>query len=122
MTCTRRTRSNTPLQALTLANDLQFVECARALTDRVLAQGPKTAEARVAHAFRHCLSRDPRPEEVRRLVDLLEQQRRRFAERPEAARQWLGIEDGESEEIAGRAAWTFVARVLMNLDEFVTRE
>lgn len=122
VTCTRRTRSNTPLQALTLANDVQFVECARALADRFLAQGPKPAEARVADAFRLCLSRDPRPEEAGRLVKVFEQQTKRFAEQPDEARQFLGVEAGSGEGIHVRAAWTFVARVLMNVDEFVTRE
>ncbi|MBI4657875.1 MAG: DUF1553 domain-containing protein [Verrucomicrobia bacterium] len=122
VTCTRRTRSNTPLQALTLANDHQFIECARALADRLFSQGAKRIEEQVAHAFRLCLSRGPRPEEANRLADLLAQQTKRFAERPEEARQLLGRADGDGEQIPVRAAWTFVARVLMNVDEFVTRE
>jgi hypothetical protein len=101
-TCTRRNRSNTPLQALTLLNDQGFYEFAQALARRVLKEGPADDGGRVAYAFRLCLGRPPRERERQVLLRLL--QRERGAAGPEAA------------------AWTSVARVLLNLDEFITRE
>jgi mono/diheme cytochrome c family protein len=100
-TCTRRNRSNIPLQALTLLNDEAHVEFAQALAARVLREGPADDAGRLRHAFRLCLSREPTPRERQRLADLLARQER------------AGDRD---------AAWTTVARVLLNLDEFITRE
>ncbi len=100
--CTRRNRSNTPLQALTLLNDQGFFELAQALGARVLKEGPGDHAGRVAYAFRLCLGRPPQERERQVLLRLL--QRERDAAAPEAA------------------AWTSVARVLLNLDEFITRE
>jgi mono/diheme cytochrome c family protein len=113
--CTRRVRSNTPLQALTLLNDEAFFEFAGALANRALSEGPPDDAGRLNFAFRQCLSRSPSPTELRRLGDLLASVR---AERVE------GMPNGEA-AFAGapeRAAWTAVARVLLNLDEFITRE
>jgi hypothetical protein len=104
--CTRRIRSNTPLQALTLLNDQASFECAQALADRVLREVPEGRPAQVRRAFRLCLGRDPSAAEVERLSRLLEQ---------EAA------EAGEGAS-AERAAWTTLGRVLLNLDEFINRE
>jgi len=97
--CTRRLRSNTPLQALTLLNDEAFVELAEALADRVLSESPEPQ--RLDHAFRLCLARPPHASERERLQSLLEQERH------------------EGDE---RTAWITVARVLLNLDETITRE
>jgi hypothetical protein len=98
--CTRRNRSNTPLQALHLANDPAFLEIAAALGRRVLAEGPADDAGRVAYAFQLCTSREPTPAEASRLTRYLDQAR---AKNPDTA-------------------WTMLARVLLNLDEFVTRE
>ncbi len=70
--CTRRVRSNTPLQALMLLNDEAFFEFARALADRVLTQGPEDADARLSYAFRLALARDPSEAERDRLRELLD--------------------------------------------------
>ncbi len=99
--CTRRNRSNTPLQALTLLNDQGFYELAQGLAARVLREAPPDDAARLRHAFRLCVSRTPTSLEEKRLSDLLASQRAASA---------------------GDAAWTTVARVLLNLDEFITRE
>ncbi len=99
--CTRRVRSNTPLQALTLLNDEAFYECARALAARVLRDAPRDDSARIEHAFRLCLGRRPDREERARLLALLQQEK--VPEMPEIA-------------------WTTVARTLLNLDESITRE
>ncbi len=106
-TCTRRMRSNTPLQALTLLNDQQFFEFAVALGERVRREAPGDVAAQIAFAFRTCLAREPTQTEHRRLVELFHQQR----------------SDGEGDEASrDAAAWTIIARVLLNLDETITRE
>jgi hypothetical protein len=99
--CTRRLRSNTPLQALTLLNDQQFYEMAEGLAARILREAPASDAGRVDYAFRLCLARHPRPEEARRLLELK-----------------------QTEAAAGEMSqpWTALARVLLNLDETVTRE
>ena len=98
--CTRRTRSNTPLQALHLANDPTFMEMAQALAKRILKEGPSDDATRVAYGFRLCFARTPTPEEHSRLLQYVSDQQQANREQ----------------------AWTMLARVLLNLDEFVTRE
>lgn len=105
--CTRRLRSNTPLQALTLLNDQQFFELARALAERVLREGGADDSARLDHAFRLCVARLPAAQEKTRLLALLAQLRTPTANDPAASEQ---------------EAWTTVTRVLLNLDETITRE
>ena len=100
-TCTRRIRSNTPLQALTLLNDAAFHEFAEALAARVLKEGPPENSPRLDYAFRLCVARAPSATEHARLESLLQQQ----------------LADTQP-----KAAWTTVARVLLNLDETITRE
>jgi hypothetical protein len=122
VTCTRRVRSNTPLQSLTLANDQTFMECARALAGRMLAASPTGDAERVRLAFLRCLAREPSAAEVARLVQFLQQQRSSFLADPKAARQLAGELAAEDPRDADRAAWVATARVLLNLDEFITRE
>jgi hypothetical protein len=117
--CTRRVRSNTPLQALTLLNDQAFLELARGLADRVLREGPPDDARRLQYAFRLCLAREPSSAEAQRLGQYLAQQRDEFEVAPADARSFLA---GSESSVAERAAWTAVARVLLNLDEFITRE
>lgn len=120
-TCTRRGRSNTPLQSLTLANDIQFVECARNLASEVLNQTQLGPEARAALLFRHCLVRLPNTLELQRLLQFIGLQRLAFAGQPTHAAALVASESADPQSIE-HAAWTAAARVLMNLDEFVTRE
>ncbi len=133
-TCLRRERSNTPLQALTMLNDAVFVEAARALARRVVRETPEpTAEARITYAFRLCLGRVPRPEEASRISAFHDDQLARFrsgeldAARVAGAKTdgppaspLLAVADGA--DLNDLAAWTTVARVLLNLDETVTKE
>jgi hypothetical protein len=121
--CTRRNRSNTPLQALTLLNDGAFVEFARHLAVRVLTSPATYDDERIGLAFRLCLSREPGPTELSRLAELLVQQRAGFQAEPDEAAALLAG-DAPPRGIAPTelAAWMSVARVLMNLDEFITRE
>ncbi len=99
--CTRRLRSNTPLQALTLLNDQQFVELAQGLAARIQAHGGDNA-ARIEFAFQSCVARKPAPAEHEILTRLLAEE--------------------EKTEENGARAWLSVARVLLNLDETITRE
>jgi hypothetical protein len=121
-TCTRRNRSNTPLQALTLLNDQAFLEFAQGLALRALKEDLPNDTQRLRFAFRLCLARSPSALEVKRLEQLLQEQLADFASSPKEAR--LLAPPNLSKEIAVHrfAAWTTVARVLLNLDEFITRE
>ena len=76
--CVRRARSNTPLQALTTLNEPLFVECARALALKIVAEGGATDAERLAYAVRRCLSREPHGDELKVLQDFLDRQRQRF--------------------------------------------
>ncbi len=118
-TCTRRNRSNTPLQALTLANDRSFHEFAVGLAERIMATGPlpptpppsvtDSDDARLWQAVELCYSRPLTDLELRRLREFLNAQRTAFAADPK-------------DKDPTKSAWTAVARVLLNLDEFITRE
>jgi hypothetical protein len=125
-TCARRDRSNTPLQALTLLNDPVFVDAARALARRALAVPPAATEAdRIRFAFRACLSRSPREDELRLLADFLDRQKARFRTDKADAARVAGIDPKVPEPgIAADelAAWTALTRAIFNLDETITRE
>jgi mono/diheme cytochrome c family protein len=120
--CTRRNRSNTPLQSLTLANDQQFVEFAQGLAVRVLKEGATTDDARLRFAFRVCFARDPAEAEAKRLTALLKEQRNSFGADLKDAEQLTPPLLAVNTTTQEFAAWTAVARVLLNLDEFITRE
>jgi hypothetical protein len=133
--CTvRRVRTNTPLQALTTLNDPVFVEAARHLAGRLLAEANADPAARVAHAYRLCTSRRPTEADVATLVAFQERERTRFSADPEAAAGLLtGLagQDGGGASVANgsagapaaeRAAWTMVANVLLSLDATLTKE
>jgi hypothetical protein len=122
--CARRERSNTPLQALHLMNDVQHVEAARALATRALGEGGADDAARVAWLFEATLARRPEPGESAILVESLAAHRGRYAADAEAARRL--VSHGESKPPAHLApgelaAWTLVANTLLNLDETLTR-
>lgn len=133
--CVRRERSNTPLQALTMLNDTVFIEAAQALALRVVRECPKSsAEERIRHAYRLCLSRGPDADELARLGSFLSHQRARLQSGELNAEKILGAAAGRSPATpllaiptaaADRtelAAWTTLARVILNLDETVTKE
>jgi hypothetical protein len=113
----RRDVSNTPLQALTLLNDAVFVECAQALGRRLAKQsGP--LEERLELLFRRCLTRLPSRDEADQLMQFYEVQKRRLENKELDAAALAGPGDGNLVE---RAAWTALARVLLNLDEAITK-
>lgn len=113
----RREVSNTPLQALTLLNDEVFLEAARAL-GRQAAQREGSAEARAGWIVRRCLTRPPAAGELAKLIRFYETQRERLARGELNAAELAGPGEGDAVE---RAAWTAVARAILNLDETVTR-
>ncbi|MCH2200744.1 MAG: PSD1 and planctomycete cytochrome C domain-containing protein [Fuerstiella sp.] len=109
--CTRRTRSNTAIQALAILNHPWFVDCARAMADRLLRTTVLGNDERIEFAFRLCLVREPTASEVTALKTLLDQE---FAD--------FETTDSETQHDRELAAWTAVSRTLLNLDEFITRE
>ena len=122
--CTvRRERSNTPLQALVTLNDPVYIEAAQALARRLAAQGG-TAGDRLDAAFRLALARAPKPIEQREMLALLERTRARFTGDATRARQIATDPLGPlppGADAADLAAWTVVANVLLNLDEFLMK-
>jgi hypothetical protein len=119
--CTRRERSNTPLQALTLLNDPVFFEAAQCLAFRLLRECPGGPADRIDHAFRLCLARSATSREKERLAAYFQKQLDTFRADPKAAatmfpRKLDGIDPVEA------AAWTGVSSVLLNLHEFITRD
>ena len=121
-TCTRRSRSNTPLQALTLANDGSFMELARAFSDRLLTEASASDEGRIDFAFRASVARVPSPAEREKLLAFVEQQRQRFAADAKAAKEVASTNRPTGTDEPTSATWTALSRVLLNLDEFITRE
>jgi hypothetical protein len=118
--CVRRERSNTPLQALTLMNDTVFVECAQALGKRLLEAKGETKD-RLRLGWRLCVSREPTSTELTRLTRLHEELLALCKARPELAAKLAG-KVAKGVDAAEAATWTALARMMMNLDEFVTRE
>jgi hypothetical protein len=142
-TCTRRVRSDSPLQALTLLNDEAFIEFAVALASRTLKEtrsGPD--RERIEHAFLLALGRKPGSKEIDRFATLLAQQRREYLSDPASAAVLVtkrstppesGAADAaeekseqvvsaNSKQVSELAAWTAISRALLNLDDFMTRE
>jgi hypothetical protein len=122
--CTRRERSNTPLQALLVMNDVQQFEAARALGQRMLTQGGVTPDDRLAYGFQLVTARQPLATERQVLKEAYEKQLAKFGANQEAARQ--AITYGESKPMAELnpaelAAYTLVGSLLLNLDETLTR-
>ena len=125
-TCTlRRTRSNTPLQALNLWNDPIYVEAARLLARRLLRESGPTHADRVEFGFRLVLARAPRPRERAILLMALERAERDFHQDLAAAKQLLNPANQNTltpEEVSTWAAYTMLATTLLNLDEAITKE
>ncbi|HZN57366.1 MAG TPA: DUF1549 and DUF1553 domain-containing protein, partial [Planctomycetota bacterium] len=120
--CTRRVRSNTPLQALTLANDPSFFEMAQSLALRVLREAAHDDAARVCRLFQCCLARAPGDREAERLLALVNSQRRSFGAAVSDAQAAAPASLPDGVDAAEGAAWTAAARAMLNLDEFITRE
>ena len=122
--CSRRERSNTPLQALQLMNDVQHFEAARALAERVLTEGGGDTNSRLEFLYRTVLSRKPNDDETRIVTAALQKQLELFAAENDAARKAIHVGESEPKKVAAElatAAWTMVANLILNLDETVVR-
>lgn len=124
--CTvKRSRTNTPLQALALLNEITYVEAARKLGERMLTEGGRTPEERLAYGFRLATARRPTESELSVLVQGLAQDLALFEKDTEAARKYVDYGTTKSSATlpaAELAAYALSANVLLNLDEVVTRE
>lgn len=125
--CARRVRSNTPLAALASLNEPIFVEAARALALRILREGGSDDAQRADHAFLLCTSRHPTSEERAAILDLVKSRRKRLAEGALNARE---VATGDAKKLPelpanttsqDAAAWALAARVLLNLDETISK-
>jgi hypothetical protein len=122
--CTMRERSNTPLQALQLMNDVQHIEAARVFAGKIITQGGATPAERIAFAYRTALARKPAPEELDILSAAYKQHLTAYKQTPAEAAKF--IRQGESAPQAGIpepefAAWTLIANLVLNLDETINR-
>jgi hypothetical protein len=118
-----RGNTTTPLQALVLLNDVQYVEAARALAERMLAK-PGDELARLGWAFAECLARPPASQELAVLSAALQRERARYVQSEAAARAFLAAGESPRNDrfpVAEHAAWTQIATLLLNLSETVTR-
>lgn len=123
--CTvRRQRTNTPLQALELMNDPQYIEASRGFARRIMTEAGSDPAEKVKFAYRVATSRVPSESEVHVLRDIYEKQLADFRKDPEAAQKLLSVGDSKvakSLDQCEMAAWTSVASLIMNLDAAVTK-
>jgi len=126
--CVRRLRSNTPLQALVALNEPTFMECAQALARKTLTEGGARDSDRIQFAFRRALSRSPTKSEQAELLSLLDKQKQHISEGWVSANE---LATGKNESVTNLppkvtptqlAAYTVLSRVLLNLDETITKE
>ena len=122
----RRSRTNTPMQALTLMNDQAYVEMALGLGARVLRERPKASlEEQLTYAFRSTLARSPTRAEGQHLKDVFERERERFRSHPDVVNMMLGgiggLTPDKKLDRSDLAAWLLVSQILLNLDETITR-
>jgi Protein of unknown function (DUF1553) len=124
VSCVRRPRTNTPLQALVTLNDPAFVSAAIAFGRRIVDEGGATTETRLDFAFKTALARRPTEVELTRLSELMRRAQVKYQQDETSARRWTGVADDSAlsrEFVAEWAAWGVVANVLLNLDELLTK-
>jgi hypothetical protein len=122
--CTRRQRTDTPLQALVTMNDVQWVEAARALAQRVIREGGPKPEQRVNLMSEILLSHDPPPKMAAVLEGSLQQMQAHYAADPKAARELVDVGEKKRDTSIPEpelAAWMMVASEMLNLDETLTK-
>ncbi len=121
---TRRSRTNTPLQALVLLHDRQFVEAARHLGLRMLREGGGDVESRLRYGFLLALTRQPSRQELAVTTELLLAQLAEFSNNPAAAQSLLDVGKSPADaslDTIEQAAWTTIARMMLNLNETITK-
>ena len=127
MSCVvQRSRTNTPMQALTLLNDQQFVEIAKAFAARILTECQNLSnDDRLGYAFRSCQGRSPGSAELDLLRRMLERELQAIRSAPETAETIIGSYLQESpnrpQDLTEWAAWFCIANLLLNLDETITK-
>jgi Protein of unknown function (DUF1553)/Protein of unknown function (DUF1549)/Planctomycete cytochrome C len=120
----RRERTNTPLQALLMLNEPQFIEAARGLAERTLRDGGATADDRLAFMFRLVTSRPPDAQDLSELRSALNDLTTHYMKQPDAAKQLIAMGATKADprfnpgELAG---WTMIGNVILNLDEVITK-
>ncbi|QDV36689.1 PSD1 and planctomycete cytochrome C domain-containing protein [Tautonia plasticadhaerens] len=123
--CTmRRERTNTPLQALLLLNDPQYVEAARALAERTMREAGSSTEDRLTRMFRIVAARTPEADELAELTAAYDDLIASYRDDPEAARQLIAVGEttpDPAHDPAELAAWTVIANTLLNLDEVIVK-
>ena len=120
----RRPRTNTPLQALTLLNDPQFVEASRAFAQRIMTEAADDPKRRIIYAFRLATARTPEADEIKVLLDVYRHQLAEYRKDKDAAENLLGVGGFKAKANLDQgelAAWTTIASMLLNLDETVTK-
>lgn len=119
--CSRRERSTTPLQALNLLNDQVFFEAAQVLAARILRDSQGGLSDRLNYAFKICLSREPNPAEKSRLTRYFEEQKEILDKNPKLIETLFPAKELEGISPAEAAVWVGISRLLLNLEEFITR-
>ena len=121
----RNDQTTTPLQALTMMNNIAFVEAARFLAERVLKPQKLTPAARISRAFRMVTSREPSPDELKRLMGDFRFYLADFKKRPAAAKQLLSVGEKKADPklpVFQLASYALVANTILNLDEAITQD
>ncbi|MCH9652829.1 MAG: DUF1553 domain-containing protein [Planctomycetes bacterium] len=121
----KRSRTNTPLQALALLNDVTYVEAARKLAERMINLQEQKPEERIQYATRIVLARELRNDELRIFLKGFERYHKRYQADPQSARQLLSVGDSRPQkqyDVAEHAAYTVIASLILNLDETINRE
>ncbi len=127
LTCLRRERSNTPLQALTLWNDPVFFECAQKLGKRIISEVPgsknpeQTIDLRIRHLFQLCMARNPSENELAITRELYYSQKKLVQGDPQSAATLVNDKKLTGSELEEAATWVMIARTMINTDEFITR-
>ncbi len=121
-TCVERRASNTPLQALTMLNNETFVEASQAMAHRALELPAADDHQRLARAMQWCIARTPGAKEVAPFAELLSESRQYYAQHADEAKTAVGAYRPDGVPAEEAAAWVATMRMMMNLDEFLTRE
>jgi hypothetical protein len=122
--CTRRQRTDTPLQALVTMNDTQWVEASRALAERVIEQGGRQPQQRIKYLSDLLLSHDPPPRMEAVLQQSFEQMEHHYASDPKAAHELIAVGEKPRDSALPApelAAWTMVANEMLNLDQTLNK-
>jgi hypothetical protein len=121
----KRARTNTPLQALALLNDVTYTEAARKFAERMLTEGGKSTDSQLTYAFRLATSRTPTPSELATLRSSLQSFSERFHKSPDSAAQFIThgeAAQNKSIDTVDLAAHTAVASILLNMDESISKD